>query len=875
MDAFDAYRARPGRDTLVALLEATQDSVYNLCHQVLRHSEDAQDAAQHVLMGLLDALPRISDAPHLKQWLHRAAFHVSLDLKKTQKRRREREARVAMSAATTPDDAADEVQLHVSRLDDELRTLVVEHYFERKPLPILAGERGCSTVAVWKKLERAREKLRDSLTRAGWASPMPGLDRCFASIRPVAAPKGLLTKAMLTKAATVAVLGGIAMKMKMIAAVTVLVLGGAAALGVAILRQREERRQELDRQAEARAKVRPSAPTVKVSTAPAAPPPTSGALAARAPEEAEEVLEFRTQQEFADAFRKAAAIPEEAARWKAFRRIGFLRTPEQFRKVENEIRVRPETTEYEREFPMRILRDWLAADVKGCVQFMMRIPTEPTVTRQKKLEQLLFGAASQNREGTLAYARTLTEEEGRSEILKKLAPPAAPNAEAVLALPPGGERVKALEGLVRDWARTDPRAAAQWVDQLPEGGERSEARSLLAAAWGNADLHAAAAWINEVARGKERQDLLSAVVLSASGGDPKGAIELAVQTFEAKSLWGIEMDRAMRLWGQLDPPAAVRFLQSHPIEGPADSNARQIRTGMISGLAATWATRDPSAALEWAEKLEGAERTATLVAISGSLVKSIISDPKEALAVMDKIPEPNRAEALGLLVDSWAEIDPRAAAEFAHSRPDAANLDEVIARKWAKRDFPSSLAWAKTLPEGIDRDSALLAAAITVTYQNNPDRGLEAARVIRDVAMKDVALEEIAKQWGGKDLDRAIATTSEIVDPTRRKESQGYLLGNFAGKDPEACLALLLRMPEASKIEYGAFAQSWAKKDARAATTWAEGLRQPELREWTLYYTFPEWAQSDRDAAQAWVTQAALSEALRQKLLKLMPPQRP
>src|SRR5436190_2691259 len=259
MDAFDAYRARPGLETRVALLEAHQDAVYSLCYQVLRHSQDAQDAAQQVLLSLIDTLPRISDGAHLRQWLHRAAFHVSLDLKKTAKRRREREARVAtMDESRMPNEAADEVQLQVSRLGEELRTLVVEHYFEQRPLADLAAERRVSTVAVWKKLERAREQLRGALTRAGYASALPGLDVFLASLRPVPAPEGLLTKAMMAKAAAAAVAGGIAVKLKIISAAALLVLGSGVALGFAVVRQREERRRLLDEQQEAaRARPRP------------------------------------------------------------------------------------------------------------------------------------------------------------------------------------------------------------------------------------------------------------------------------------------------------------------------------------------------------------------------------------------------------------------------------------------------------------------------------------------------------------------------------------------------------------------------------------------------------------------------------------------
>ena len=202
-------------------------------------------------------------------------------------------------------------------------------------------------------------------------------------------------------------------------------------------------------------------------------------------------------------------------------------------------------------------------------------------------------------------------------------------------------------------------------------------------------------------------------------------------------------------------------------------------------------------------------------------------------------------------------------------------LHEIIARQWAKKDFQAAFTWAKSLPEGVDKDTALQGVAISATYQRGPERGLEAAREIRDAGLKDGALELVAQNLCGKQLDQAIAVAGEIVDPQRRKAAYGYLVGNGAAKDPDACLALLSRMPDAGQAEYGAFADGWAQKDPRAATAWAEGLSSPALREWTLYYTFPRWAQTDRDAAEAWVLRAALPEPLRQKLVKLMPPRRP
>src|SRR5262249_23104557 len=77
---FEAYRASSSKESLVALLQAQQNAVYNLCYQILRHPEDAQDATQQVLLSILDALPKIADAIHFKRRLYRTAFHVALDL---------------------------------------------------------------------------------------------------------------------------------------------------------------------------------------------------------------------------------------------------------------------------------------------------------------------------------------------------------------------------------------------------------------------------------------------------------------------------------------------------------------------------------------------------------------------------------------------------------------------------------------------------------------------------------------------------------------------------------------------------------------------------------------------------------------------------
>src|SRR4029077_9523511 len=77
---FQAYQDRRTQETLLELLREAQHRVYNLCYQVLRHSQDAEDAAQKVLLKLLNVLPRISEEGHFRSLLVRMSFQVSLDL---------------------------------------------------------------------------------------------------------------------------------------------------------------------------------------------------------------------------------------------------------------------------------------------------------------------------------------------------------------------------------------------------------------------------------------------------------------------------------------------------------------------------------------------------------------------------------------------------------------------------------------------------------------------------------------------------------------------------------------------------------------------------------------------------------------------------
>lgn len=185
-------------ETLRHLIEAHQDRVYNLCFQVLRHVQDAEDAAQRTLLKVAEGGLTIRNAAGFRSWVYRVAWTTSLDLQEEQVRRRGRHRSYAHTQPAQPRVEFDpELQsdLHraVATLEEDVRDLVVQHYFERASLTDLAARENCSRAAVWKKIEKGRSRLREILLESQGALGATAVVH-LESIVPVKAPPALFIK---------------------------------------------------------------------------------------------------------------------------------------------------------------------------------------------------------------------------------------------------------------------------------------------------------------------------------------------------------------------------------------------------------------------------------------------------------------------------------------------------------------------------------------------------------------------------------------------------------------------------------------------------------------------------------------------------------
>lgn len=168
------------------VLGSHRGTVFALCLRVLRHRQDAEDACQEALLKLSRSAPPDLDPERLAAWIHQVALRTAIDHRRANLRRKARELRTAEGAPATDAERTLPVAEALAALPDEDRALLVDHFFARKPLRVLADERGCSTPAVWKRIEKGKDRLRKALLAAAPAAvtAMDGLLEAASAERP-------------------------------------------------------------------------------------------------------------------------------------------------------------------------------------------------------------------------------------------------------------------------------------------------------------------------------------------------------------------------------------------------------------------------------------------------------------------------------------------------------------------------------------------------------------------------------------------------------------------------------------------------------------------------------------------------------------------
>jgi len=680
MEAFKQYHKSPNQDTLIRLLKACQNSVFNIAFQVLRQRQDAEDVSQQVLMKICDKCNQINEPYYFKQWLYRVTFNTALNFSQKRLIRKKHEGARAMTkeydTSSIPQESVETIQEHIGKLNDDLKCLVVEHYFERKTLDELSKDRGCSTTAVWKKIEKAKTTLKHSLTQAGFAGVVPFFNPMMKSIQYVTAPSGLITKSIIAKAtsvsggvtATVLTIGGIAMKAKTIAAIAIISIAGSIYLGDELLTQSTEThiQQDISTQVkrpdkEIQKLLRGNAPAKQMQTIPAS-QEKSETIASNLPRhKGPQLTTYNLQNgQMKPINSNKDNDAEEMPQWEKDLRSS-LGTEIRFQFEQNNLQTILEFFNQTRnikyvvepdamsEAPPITLDGQRGMTVKQTLDRIMQITSLEYrlingVIYIAKPEKIKMIETDQRiPEVVNKYLRKQRDEDlidvAISDCLRKYDPQLA--ASWFETLPENSDHRSWIDQIAGNWGRKDPQAAVLWAVGLHQESEQNKAFGNIAREWAKKDLEAATAWIETLPFIEKNQTVINYF---------------------------------MPIFAESDPQKAAQWIEL-VADGEGIKNAYR-------EIASAWYTKNSREALEWATQL----------------------------------PEGMRRE----------------------------NAFRAIAHEGAKSEtnLQKMEVWLGNLPDGQSKERAIWAFSLGLA-RRNPEKAANWALKIKDDALRDGALHEI------------------------------------------------------------------------------------------------------------------------------------
>jgi RNA polymerase sigma factor (sigma-70 family) len=167
-------------DAFRRLIDRHGSMVLAVCRSVLGQHHDVEDAFQSTFLILAKSAGSIKQADSIGPWLHRVALRVARRARYQACERRYRETMGRTFRDNHPGEAPDFsfiplLREEISRLPDHYRLPVVLCYLEGKTNEEAAAVLRCPVGTVKGRLSRARDRLRDSLTRRGldlYAQPL-------------------------------------------------------------------------------------------------------------------------------------------------------------------------------------------------------------------------------------------------------------------------------------------------------------------------------------------------------------------------------------------------------------------------------------------------------------------------------------------------------------------------------------------------------------------------------------------------------------------------------------------------------------------------------------------------------------------------------
>lgn len=156
------------------LVEKYQNQVFTMCYRIIKNREEAEEAAQDVFVKCFKTLLQLKDKEKFPNWLMKIAYSCAIDYVRRKKVIKIDLADVETDlpsdtetplAYTSDLDRMEFLEKAISVLERNEAAVISLYYLEDMPVKEIADITGLSVSNVKVKLFRARESLKQQLSK--------------------------------------------------------------------------------------------------------------------------------------------------------------------------------------------------------------------------------------------------------------------------------------------------------------------------------------------------------------------------------------------------------------------------------------------------------------------------------------------------------------------------------------------------------------------------------------------------------------------------------------------------------------------------------------------------------------------------------------
>lgn len=436
-------------------------------------------------------------------------------------------------------------------------------------------------------------------------------------------------------------------------------------------------------------------------------------------------------------------------------------------------------------------------------------------------------------------------------------------------------RYQLMGTLFERWALVDPAAAIAFVKSCKNRSFQQQAASSCFNGLAQADPDRAIAELESLPKGEMRKMVGLQVVSVLADRDPKAACDLLEREPVPGGFGSYYTSEVFAKWAKTDPVAAAARMAAMPPDRVDDHCAGR--------LAASWAQKDPDAALKWAKTLKGDSKTN---AASSAYLALTRDDPAAAWERLKAEPGHLRGKLIGTVLNTVADEDPEKAVAmlnglqskserriatgefiqklgwFGNGDPKLAfdiidQMDDPASRRELLGNQMYYLAW--TAPDMLKERIEKMSDREKVDTSNQVMRGLmtsdPAAAEKYFLALPEAqrgtdSLSEMMRSYSNLDPKKAFDFAVSLQNPQEQTAAIGGLFSNWSREDPEAAAAGWKRLPAGQgRLEaLDQIARFWGESDPESAKEWARNLSGNE-RVRALAAVLPALARDNPSAA--------------------------